>query len=172
MSPLAVPKTDKLYSGYRSVKYIDALKRSWDAVITGPGTDPNTVNIRITSQSNRKVDDVPIATTRNQKEAVVTRLGIPMTEFYLPTISELDPDTGEEADTVVVTVTGTNFIDGETSVHFGDTDIDPEDVTVNSATELEFDMPTDLEDDEYAVSVSNPFSGSSNTLPFTITAAG
>ncbi|MFT3809610.1 MAG: IPT/TIG domain-containing protein [Micropepsaceae bacterium] len=58
-----------------------------------------------------------------------------------PTAFSLTPDTGASAGGTVVTVTGTNFVFGSTSVTIGGATIPAASVTVNSATSLTFTTP-------------------------------
>ncbi len=84
----------------------------------------------------------------------------------VPTVSEIDPSTAVEGTgPVTVTVTGTGFID-ESTVLWGETELTP---VVNSATELEFDVPDEVAGD-YNLVVDNGESKLSTAAVFTYTA--
>ncbi|MBA4697230.1 MAG: IPT/TIG domain-containing protein [Legionella sp.] len=59
----------------------------------------------------------------------------------LPTITAITPTSGPTAGNTDVTITGTNFVAGNTSVSFGGTVVGAADVTVNSATSLSCKTP-------------------------------
>lgn len=84
----------------------------------------------------------------------------------VPTVSEIDPLTAVEGTgPVTVTVTGTGFID-ESTVLWGETVLTP---VVNSATELEVDVPDEVAGD-YNLVVDNGESKLSTAAVFTYTA--
>jgi hypothetical protein len=84
----------------------------------------------------------------------------------VPTVSEIDPLTAVEGTgPVTVTVTGTGFID-ESTVLWGETVLTP---VVNSATELEVDVPDEVAGD-YDLVVDNGESKLSTAAVFTYTA--
>ena len=84
----------------------------------------------------------------------------------VPTVSEIDPSTAVEGTgPVTVTVTGTGFID-ESTVLWGETELTP---VVNSATELEVDVPDEVAGD-YNLVVDNGESKLSTAAVFTYTA--
>ena len=83
-----------------------------------------------------------------------------------PTISSVTPDTGLRGDIVSVTIAGSGFISGGTSVNFG-ANISVSNLTVNSFNEMTADLTIALAATTGArdVSVSNPTpGGGSNTL--------
>lgn len=83
----------------------------------------------------------------------------------VPTVSEINPLTAVEGTgPVTVTVTGTGFID-ESTVLWGETVLTP---VVNSATELEVDVPDEVAGD-YDLVVDNGESKLSTAAVFTYT---
>lgn len=61
--------------------------------------------------------------------------------FPAPTATSMSPTTGSAAGGTTVTVTGTNFEAGKTTVNIGGNVVAAEDVTVVSPTSLTFDTP-------------------------------
>lgn len=89
------------------------------------------------------------------------------TQEPVPTVSEIDPTTAVEGEgPVTVTITGTGFI-AESIVLWGATVLTP---VVNSATELEVDVPDEVAGD-YDLFVDNGESKVSDAVTFTYSAA-
>jgi len=81
----------------------------------------------------------------------------------MPTLAAISPAGGSTAGGTAVTLTGTNFIAGATSVMIGSTVIPAESVTVNSATSLSFTSPANAAGN-VGVTVRTP-NGTSGAAP-------
>ena len=87
-----------------------------------------------------------------------------------PTLTNISPDEGDRADTVAVTLTGTHFIDGDTTVAVSGADVTVSNVNVASSTSLTADVAIGGTTALGArnVTVTTP-GGTSGAVSFTIT---
>lgn len=82
-----------------------------------------------------------------------------------PTLASVGPN---GPPTSIVELVGTNFVSGDTIVHFGGVDIPEADVDVTSSTTAEVAVPHTLTAGSVNVSVETP-DGTSSTVSFTVT---
>ena len=82
----------------------------------------------------------------------------------VPTTSSLTPIAGPIAGGTSVTITGTNFVSGDTSVTIGGNLVPAGSVTVNSSTSLTFNTPAHAAGN-VAVNVATTGGGASNAVP-------
>ena len=85
-------------------------------------------------------------------------------ETPLPTITSLTPTRGPQFSGTTVTVTGTGFVPGQTTVNIGGQQVP---ANVNTPTELTFFTPGGLPPGVVPVSVTTP-AGTTGTLDFTV----
>ena len=90
-----------------------------------------------------------------------------------PTLSSLTPTTAAQGASLDVTLTGTNFIDGVSSVAFSGTGITINTTTVNNDTEIVVNITLDaaapLGDRDVTVTNATPGGGTSGAQTFTVT---
>ena len=90
-----------------------------------------------------------------------------------PTLSSLSPTTAAQGASLNVTLTGTNFIDGVSTVAFSGTGITINTTTVNSNTEIVVNITLDAAattgDRDVTVTNSTPGGGASEVQTFTVT---
>ena len=90
-----------------------------------------------------------------------------------PTLSSLTPPTAAQGTTLDVTLTGSNFIDGVSSVAFSGTGITLNTTTVNSNTEIVVNVTLDATaptgDRDVTVTNTGPGGGTSGAQTFTVT---
>ena len=88
-----------------------------------------------------------------------------------PTISELSPNSGLVSTMETVAITGTNFVDGETTVNIDGEDVSPSAVTFNSATDIDCDFTIGADAASGVRNVTVTVGGKTSTsLSFTVTA--
>jgi subtilisin family serine protease len=142
-------------------------------LVAAGGSDPITVTIDTTGLSEGTYNAEIIIESNDPDEATVT---VPVTLHVaapvLPTVTSVSPDSGEQGETLEVTIGGTEF-SGATAVSFGD-GITVDSFTVVSATQITATISIDttaasgLRD----VSVTTPAGTGTLTDGFTVVAAG
>lgn len=116
------------------------------------------------------VIDTPIAGQYNSLWKMTLNLKVEDDFWWLypiPTLSARSPTSDVAAGGATVTLTGTNFEDGLTSVLIGGNTVEAEDVTVLSSTSLTFVTPAHAAG-SVTISVTTPV-GTSGTVAFTYT---
>jgi hypothetical protein len=114
----------------------------------------------------------PVAITVTDGQAGTTVVSFDWSIAPLPpTLGSVSPSSAAQGATLDVTLTGSNFIDGISSVAFSGTGITLNTTTAGSDTEIVVNITLDADapTGERAVTVTNPGGGTSAAQPFIVT---
>lgn len=148
---------------------LDYLVGETTVTIGGAVIPAGSVTVNIYSTFTTATFTTPAHAAGNVSVTVTTPIGtsqaVPggLTYAPAPTATSLSPATGPTAGGTAVTITGSGFIDGDTTVTIGSTTILAGSVTVNSTTSLTFTTPADAAGN-VAVSVTTA-GGTSSAVP-------
>jgi hypothetical protein len=94
----------------------------------------------------------------------------PVPQPAAPTLSSMSPDSGESGDNVNVSLSGTNFVPGQTTVSVNSRDVSVSGVSVRSTTSLtaRFGIKKHADSGQFQVTVRTP-GGTSNAVTFAVT---
>ncbi len=99
-------------------------------------------------------------------------VGIEILAAATPTLTNISPGSGAQGDVVAITLTGTNFVIGSTTINISPSGITPSGISVASATSLTaiFTISAVAAIGSYDVTVTTP-DGTSNSVSFEVTSA-
>lgn len=128
---------------YMDSDFLDAMNDMQDGGETRKFKLTIAEGVRNTRIFNAYVVDQPITGAYNTLWKMTLTLKVVNDYWFNATLTaaSISPSSGSAAGGTSVTITGTGFVDGATSVTIGGNVVDADDITVNSPTSLTFSTP-------------------------------